>query len=169
MAIDWRWADPVIGLQPITETSTTKNHDLGTIARGIDRGSNADGFGEFIYLTGLASTAATDWVAFDEAGATTRLIAGGKGRVAVAMSANVASQYGWYQISGNALAKAETAVATDSALFAGNTVAQVQDDAVDGDYISGAMSRSANTSGSVADIVVELNRPMITQAAGATS
>lgn len=91
-------AYPQLGLQPLMSTSTTKAHPLGTIVQGVD---SVYGQGEFIYLEGVASTAAGDAVVYDSAaGTTTRTVAASKGPVAIAMSANVASQYGWYQISG---------------------------------------------------------------------
>jgi len=81
--------------QPIGDTSTTKKHTLGTIVRAKDP---TYGGGEFIYLAGVASTVVGSLVTFDQNLATTALApaTGGKGPVAVAMSANVASQYGWY-------------------------------------------------------------------------
>lgn len=87
-----------IGSQPIDATSTTQGLPLGTRVRAVD---SSYGEGEFVYLKGVASTAAGDFVVFDaKAGTTTRAVAGTTktGSVAVAMSANVASQYGWYQI-----------------------------------------------------------------------
>jgi hypothetical protein len=45
------------------------------------------------------------------AGTTKRAVAGDRGPCAVAMSANVASQFGWYQITGLAKIKSGTVVA----------------------------------------------------------
>ena len=103
----WAVNSPMAGIQPIATTSTVQNHALGTIVRAVDIGSNAYGEGEFIYLLGVASTVVGSVVTYD---ATTRqtvlcAVAGGIARpVAIAMSANVASSYGWYQISGIAVA-----------------------------------------------------------------
>jgi hypothetical protein len=94
---------PQLGMQPIATTSTTQNHPLGTKIRALDVGTLGYGEGEFIYLKGVASTAAGDLVVYDPvAGTTTRTVAATRGPVAVAMSANVASQYGWYQVLGQA-------------------------------------------------------------------
>src|SRR5690348_11164155 len=91
----------MIGAQPIADTSTTQNHPLGTIVRAVDP---TYGEGEFIYLLGAGSTAVRDWVSYNsDDWTTTRLAANAIGPVGVAMSANVASQYGWYQIGGKAL------------------------------------------------------------------
>lgn len=55
---------------------------------------------EYIFLTGVASTAAGDPVIFDSAFATTRLAGTLVGEVAIALAATVASTKGWYQIYG---------------------------------------------------------------------
>lgn len=95
--------DARIGCQPIADTSTTQLHPLGTIVRANDP---TYGDGEFIYLLGVASTAVGSVVTFDASTYQTVLSAVGGNiprAVAIAMSANVASQYGWYQISGVAV------------------------------------------------------------------
>ena len=91
------------GAQPIANTSTEQKHVLGTIVRAWDP---TYGEGEFIYLLGVASTAVGSIVTFDASTYQTVLCAVGGNiprPIAVAMSANVASQYGWYQISGQAV------------------------------------------------------------------
>ena len=92
------------GGQQIADTSTTKQHPLGTIVKGWDP---TYGEGEFIYLLGVANTIVGSVVTWDASTHQTTLAAAGTNlprRVAFAMSANVASQYGWYQISGMAVA-----------------------------------------------------------------
>ena len=49
----FRITSNVVGSQPIADTSTTKNHPLGTIVTAVDP---TLGGGEFIYLKGVAST-----------------------------------------------------------------------------------------------------------------
>jgi hypothetical protein len=91
------------GAQPIANTSTEQKHVLGTIVRATDP---TYGEGEFIYLLGVGSTAVGSIVTFDASTYQTVLSAVGGNiprPVAVSMSANVASQYGWYQISGQAV------------------------------------------------------------------
>ncbi len=91
------------GAQPIANTETTAKHVLGTVVRANDP---TYGEGEFIYLLGVASTAVGSIVTYDASTYQTVLCAVGGNiprSVAVAMSANVASQYGWYQISGQAV------------------------------------------------------------------
>ena len=88
----YRIVDQHIGSQPIADTSTVKNHPLGTIVRAVDP---TYGEGEFIYLQGIGSTVVGSWVTYNVSPGVTALLAPNAiGPVAVAMSANVASQYG---------------------------------------------------------------------------
>lgn len=89
----------IAGLQGIHVTSTTQNHPLGTVVTAWDP---VYGVGEFIYAKGVASTAQGDFCTFNTGSvpASVRAVAASVGPGGVAMSANVASQYGWYQISG---------------------------------------------------------------------
>lgn len=136
----YRHVSTDIGLQPLTETSTTQNHVLGKRVKGNDP---TYGDGEFIYLVGVASTIATDWVTinFDTFG-TTRLVADAVGPVGVAMSANVASQYGWYQIFGKAIGGSGGAIVDGAAIYAHGTAGLVDDAVVDGDLVHNALCRS---------------------------
>lgn len=95
----WKINTPMIGAQPITTNSTTKRHPLGTIVQAVDP---TYGVGEFIYLQGIGSTVANDWVEYSDAFLTAlATVAIGSGEcLAVAMAATVANEYGWYQISG---------------------------------------------------------------------
>jgi len=110
--------DTVAGTQAIAENSTTQKHKLGTIVRAKDP---TYGEGEFIYLVGVASTTvgalATYNVGWQSALATSAV--GISNPHAVAMSACVASEYGWYQISGLAVvSKANTTSFAASAALA---------------------------------------------------
>jgi hypothetical protein len=90
--------DQVAEPQAFNATSTTQLHTLGKVATFKDTT-----YGEIlcVYLKGVASTAAGDLVTYDpKNGTTTRTVAASRGPVAVAMSANVASQYGWYAVRG---------------------------------------------------------------------
>ena len=150
----------VIGMQPITTTSTTQQHPIGTIVQATDP---TYGAGEFIYLAGVASTVAGSWVSYDlDAGTTALLVQDAFGPVAVAMSANVASQYGWYQISGKcASALTAGAVADNANLYTTTTAGSVDDTVVVGETIFNARAGSASTvAGAV--IEVEMSRPFVT-------
>ena len=96
-------SDPRAGTQAISGTDTVQNHPLGTIVRANDP---TFGDGEFIYLLGVISTTVGSVVTYDASTYQTVLCAVGGNiprAVAVSMSANVATQYGWYQISGQAV------------------------------------------------------------------
>lgn len=149
--------------QPIAETSTTKKHPLGTIIRAHD---DTYGAGEFIYLQGIGSTVVGSWVTYNVSPGVTALLAPNAiGPVAVAMSANVASQYGWYQISGEAVAK--SASASDSGKVYIDTAAGYSDDAVVvGDRVNNAKYTGASdTSGNAR---VYISRPFVTDQKDAT-
>lgn len=147
---------PIAGLQPIATTSTTQAHPIGTTIRAYDA---TYGEGEFIYLKGVASTVVGDLVVYDtKANTTTRAVAGSRGPAAVAMSANVASQYGWYQISGSAVVKAGT-VAADGNVYLTATAGTIDDAVVAGDKVDGARLKSADGTPSAGFAIVQLARP----------
>ena len=117
---------------------TVQNHPLGT--RAWDNAGN-----EYIYLKGVGSTTAGNWVSYDENFATTLLAANAVGPVAIAMAAiDATSEYGWYQIFGkNTIAKTDT-VAADAAVYIDGTAGRVDDAGVAGDWVSGAWTMTAD-------------------------
>lgn len=157
--------DQVIGSQPIADTSTTQNHALGTIVRAVDP---AIGEGEFIYLKGVASTVVGSWVTYSADDFSTALLTGdAKGPVAVAMSANVANQYGWYQIGGKASAKASD-VANNADVYIDTADGTCDDATVTGDRVHNAKWASADDTGTnLAE--VEIARPFVDDGAGGGS
>lgn len=133
--------NPRIGMQAIAETSTTQSHPLGTRVQAQDPTYLV---GEFIYLQGVASTGIGDWVTYDQdANTTALLVANAIGPVAVAMSANVASQYGWYQIFGKAVGKVLASFADNANVYATATAGSVDDAVVAGDRVKCAKGASA--------------------------
>jgi len=157
--------DTVAGTQAIADTSTTQKHPLGTIVRAKDP---TYGEGEFIYLSGVASTAVGSWVTVHEDGFTTTLLAANDiGRVAVAMSANVASQYGWYQISGKAVGKALTGYADNGLVYATATAGSIDDAVVAGDRVKKAIGASAVGTPSTGLAEFEIDRPFMDDATAA--
>jgi len=154
----YRASDGRVGYQSIADTSTTKNHPLGTILRATDE---TNGEGEFIYLQGVASTAIGSWVTYNSDDWTTALItADAIGPVAVAMSANVAGpNYGWYQINGKASASAAD-VADNADVYIDTADGTCDDTAVTGDRVWRAKWASADdTATNLAD--VEIARPFV--------
>lgn len=126
------------GYQPIAVTDTTQNHALGTTVRAVDP---TYGMGTFVYLKGIGSTVVGSWVDYDQYLGTTALspATGGVGQMAVAMSANVASQYGWYQVEGAAVGKAPNAMTAGADVFMlAATPGSVDDAAVNGEQVLNA-------------------------------
>lgn len=171
----WRITDTVAGTQQIDEfesvdaTSSQPNHPVGTIVRAKDTSTDARGEGEFIYLKGVASTAAGSWVTYNmDDGTTTLLVADAIGPVAVSMSANiVATTYGWYQISGKAVGACLTLFADNGAVFATATPGSIDDTSVAGDLVNLAKGASLTVVDSgVADF--EIHRPFVDNRAGDT-
>lgn len=150
---------PTIGAQEIASTSTTKNHALGTIIQARD---DTLGVGEFIYLTGVASTVVGSIVCYDDNFQTaldTSAAAGPPRALAVAMSANLASSYGWYQISGLAVATKSNAVSfADGAALAATGGLAVA--AITALVILGAVVRTvASAKSTVTTVAIAINRP----------
>lgn len=144
--------------QLISDTSTTIQVPLGTRVKAYDP---TYGEGEFIYLKGLASTAIGETVIFDQyANTTTRAVAGSRGPAAIAMSANVANQYGWYQISGSAVVKAAT-VAANARPYVTATAGTIDDAVVAGDAIDGARFKTADGTPSAGFAILQFDRPCL--------
>ena len=154
--------DGLIGAQPIAGTETTEKHPAGTIVTAEDP---TYGVGEFVYLKGVASTVVGSWVTYNADDWTTVLLAANAiGPVASAMSANVAGQFGWYQIHGKAIGKASTGFVDNANVYATATAGEVDDAVVAGDRVKRAKGASAVASG-VADF--EINRPFMDDALAA--
>lgn len=161
----YRIVNPIIGQQPIAVTDTTQNHPLGTKVRAVDP---TYGEGEFIYLVGVANTAVASWVTIHEDGFTTSLLAANDiGQVAVAMSANVASQYGWYQIDGKAIGKALADYADNGLVYATATAGSIDDAVVAGDRVKKAIGASAVGTPSTGLAEFEINYPFMDDATAA--
>jgi hypothetical protein len=138
----WRSVSRIGLNQPIDVTSTVKLHTLGDTVRCKDTASTDYGYGEFIYLSGVASTVAGSSVLITAGYGTTLSAARDKGGIAVACSANAATtSYGWYQTKG----KAVCAVGTcdiNSPLYLGASGVLDTTEAV-GDCVYGARSVTA--------------------------
>jgi hypothetical protein len=149
---------PVIGLQPINVTSTTQRHPLGFEVEAVDP---TYGTGIFKYGNGVASTVVGSVVAMDTINGTTTLtVAATRGVLGVAMSANVAGQYGWYQVAGgnpNVLSTGTTAVGDK--VYLTSTAGEVSSTVVSTDGVDGAIFTVATSSGVGG---VQLGRPSAT-------
>jgi len=148
----------VAGGQPIATTSTVQNHPLGKI---VTAKNGTYGEGEFIYLAGATSTIVGSWVTYNMDDGTTTLIAPNAiGPVAVSMSINVGSSYGWYQIQGKAIGFAAD-VADNGKVYIDTVAGKCDDAVVAGDKVHNAKWASAeDTATNLAD--VEIARPFVT-------
>lgn len=151
----------LVGHQPIADTSTTQNHPLGTVISAHDP---TYGAAEFVYLKGVASTVVGSIVNYK--GTTYQTALGFAGEnvpapLAVAMSANVASQYGWYQISGLAVAaKACTVSFAAAAKVAVGSSSGLAVATLSGQEILGAMvSAVASATAGRTSVTLVINRP----------
>lgn len=149
-----------VGTQPIADTSTTQNHPLGYMVKGTDA---TLGGGEFIYLLGVASTAVGSVVTYDPSTYQTTLSAVGGNiprPIAIAMSANVAAQYGWYQISGVATVKKQCTVSLAAGAAVGVLSTGLIAGTGSGKEIAGAaVAAVASATAGRTTVKVMLNRP----------
>lgn len=144
--------------QGFTDISTTKKHALGYIVKASDP---TYGSGEFIYLKGVASCAVGSWVTYKtEDGTTALLAANAIGPVGVAMAACTASYYGWFQISGQAVGKCLTQMASNTRVWITATAGSVDDASVAGDGVNLAKSAALTVVGSGVT-TFEIHRPWV--------
>ena len=159
---DYQIINPIAGMQNIGNTSTTQNQVLGTIVQANDVASTAYGAGQFIYLAGVASTVVGSWVTFHQDDNTTALLAANAiGPVAIAMSINVASQYGWYQIYGKAVGKCLSGYADNGLVYATATAGSIDDAVVSGDRVKLALGASAIGTPSTGLAEFEIQNPFM--------
>lgn len=161
-----------IGVQPIADTSTEQKHEVGKIVEAKHSGyagiATSYGEGEFIYLKGVASTAIGSWVTYNNDDGTTALLAANAiGPVAVAMSANVANQWGWYQIRGKAIGLVLSGFVDDANVYATATAGSVDDAVVAGDRVKNAKGASAIGTPSAGFAEFEIDRPWMDDAVAA--
>ena len=155
----WKIISPTIGFPAIDATETTQLVPLGTRIRARHA---TYGEGEFIYLPGVASTVVGSVVLFSPDNyATSLATANDVGKLAVAMSANVANQYGWYQIYGKGAAKVLTGFVDNADCYLTATAGSVDDADVAGDYIRGMKGASAIDTPSTGLAEVERGDPEV--------
>jgi hypothetical protein len=147
---------------PASAVGRVAGPKLGQIVQATDP---VYGDGEFIYLAGLAATAVGTWVTYNtDDYTTTLLVANAIGPVAVAMSANLAGFYGWYQIHGKAVGLVLAAFADNANVYGTATPGSVDDAVVAGDRVQNCKGASAigTPSGSFAEM--EIQRPFVNDA-----
>lgn len=164
---------PHLGIPPIAATlpastaagRSTPGPWLGQIIQAQDP---VYGVGEFIYLAGVATTGLGSWVLYNPDDWSTVLLGPDMiGSVAVAMSANVASQFGWYQIKGKAIGKALVGFLDNANVYATATAGSVDDAVVAGDRVKNAKGASAVGVPSAGLAEFEIDRPYVDDALAA--
>lgn len=134
---------------------------LGMVCRAFDP---TYGEGEFILLLGVASTVVGSLVTYNTTTYQTALspnTANLAQPVAVAMAANTAGLFGWYQIEGLAVVK-KTAVAVNAnvAVYQSATTGRIMPTAASGKQLLGARSANlATVASGVSTVIVSINRP----------
>ena len=155
----WTPAGNFLLNQAIADRSTTKKHSLGTIVTCKDP---TYGMGEFVYLTGVASCVAKNWVTYkNEDFVAVRLAADAIGNVGIAMAATTASYYGWFQIEGYAYGTCLTLMASNTNVWITATAGAVDDTSVAGDFVVRARTEALATVGGIYS-KFSINRPYVT-------
>tara|TARA_R110002012_G_scaffold290396_1_gene484009 strand:+ start:292 stop:798 length:507 start_codon:yes stop_codon:yes gene_type:complete len=161
---NWEIIGAYGGGQNIDETSTTQKFPLGLVVQGNDIDSSTGyGVGEFIYAKGVASTVVGSVALIDTNGwATSLATANDVGQLGCSMSINVANQFGWYQITGNGVAKGLASLADNKAVYVTGTAGSIDDaGANNGDLIRGMSTVSALDTPSSGLALVSLARPYV--------
>jgi hypothetical protein len=118
------------------------------------------GVGEFILLQGVASTTVGSLVTYNTSSFTTALAPVGSNKpqpVAVAMSACTANLWGWYQISGLAVAKKTSGLALASNAAVGVLTTGLVAATGTGKEIRGALTAAKATTPTTVQLII--NRP----------
>jgi hypothetical protein len=144
-----------------TSAIPTPPATLGMVARAFDP---VYGEGEFILLVGVASTEVGSLVSYNASTYQTALAANTAnlaGPVAVAMSANLAGTFGWYQIGGLAvMKKTAVAVSPQVAIYQSATTGRVMPTVATGKQLLGARAANlATVASGVSTVIVSINRP----------
>jgi hypothetical protein len=155
----YKLSSPFIGAQQIDVTSTVQNHPLGTVVTATDINY---GDGEFIYLKGVASTVVSDAVVYNvKAATTTRTTASTSGQLAIAMSANVANQYGWYQIKGEAVVNVAASVVAGKSVSQTATAGTLGPGATGVTPVYNATAKTATDTPTTAFAQIQIDRPFV--------
>lgn len=141
--------DPILGAQPISETSTTKRHPLGTVVRGADPDA---GEADFIYVQASNSVAQYDAIAV-KAGykAAPLTLTNGQTAIEVAftqIAVGAKDSYLWAMKGGRPLVRLAAACEKDVKLYATAT-GGVLDDATTSCLIVGLYATTSATNTAV--------------------
>ncbi len=130
------------------EVHTAQLNSLGAVREFSDGN-------EYIYLAGAASVVDGEVVSYRPGTWTAvRLATGVKGCIAVATAAVVASRWGWFMLSGSDTVNTPSAIASNVPLYIGGVTGNIDDTAVKGDQILGAILTTAGTQDGTATITI---------------
>jgi hypothetical protein len=133
------------------EVHATQQNQLGVVRQFSDGNS-------YIYLKGVASTAANDWVVFDETYQTTRTVAASSGPAAIAQAATIASTFGWYLYVGSGTAYVLSAAVSAATLYVNAQAGAAATAVVGNKAILNATNATAAASTAA---TVRINRPWV--------
>lgn len=167
--------NPVAGILPIANTDagvTFPNASSAAPSPPMYAGmvvtaqDPTNGMGEFILLLGVASTIVGAVVRYNATTYQTTLVAATAAQrqgtpLAVAMSANLAATWGWYQISGNAVIK-KTAVTfpPNAPIFMSATAGRIKVLQSGGLQVLGATTANlATVTTTTSTVIVAIDRP----------
>ncbi len=139
------------------EVHASQLNELGSVRTASDGNL-------YIYLKGITSTAAGDWVNF-KAGvwATARLTTAMRGGVAIATAAvDATTKYGWYGYVGTFTSNCLSASLSNVPLYATGTAGSAEDLLTKNEQIKGAFATGAPvTSTGGGSQVVSINKPTV--------
>lgn len=152
--------DTRIGAQDIAEASTTQKHALGERIRAFDP---TFGWGEFVYVKGVASLIVGSLATYKAIDGTTALpVARGKGTVGVAMALfNLTTLFGWLQIYGTGVVAVNGAVVSGATVYLTATAGKVDDAVVAGDIVYNANFASADGTPAANFAEINLHYPYV--------
>lgn len=143
----------------LTAVDTTARHDLGTRCKAKDLGATLYGDAEFIYCSGVASTARGSVVLITDTYGTSLIAARAIGAVGLALAAvDATTKFGWYQVLGKGVALCDT-VAANAACYIDGTAGRIDDAAVAGDAVVGMRTVTADDTSTC--VVNMLTRPTV--------
>jgi hypothetical protein len=166
MASQWVSVDLQAGYPAPGNVDDSALVPIGTIAQFRDVGTTYLGVGEFVYLRGIGSTvlgSVVYWKGSTGAATSglttlaTTAIANSGFSLAFATAAIVADKYGWYQISGAAIAATTGTVADADDLFLGAAVLTATPAA--GLQVLSCHASSANGVPASNQAIITINRP----------
>lgn len=155
--------DDYVGASQIAQVDDVQRMPIGTKIKAFD---TTYGFGEFVYMPGVASTIAGSVAALDyKAGTTTLSLVATRGPVGVAMGAIGAGQFGYYQVQGAAVVAVAGAVVAGTPAYSTATAGKVDDAVTAGSLIDGMVFKTADGTPAANFAVAQIDAPSLSGSA----